>query len=289
MDEHATLHALQVTTPGVAAVPGGYPQSPAFFRDWLSVPRRGYTLVVGGRPEDRSRFALDLARRAWRGRPWPDASPAAHFRETPTVWLSGRADFGQLGATARDFGLPGRALVLPGSPDELRAAALAPIRGGPHDHTGVAPSPAASLDEEAALERLGAVVRAANPALVVVEEPGLLTARNLYQEAAAVDFFARLDRLVRDLARPMLLTCAEGAPFFGRFLQRAGTVLRLSRLLPDQPGLDDLRGLDRLQPDGAEGELGDGNLPARAAMVWRGQRLLYRELPGGNKYRAAAR
>src|SRR5262249_48216320 len=66
----------------------------------------------------KTRFALDLARRVWHGREWPDGQPMTLPSLTPTIWVCADGQQDDIAETLPAFGLPDEAVVFPASPDE---------------------------------------------------------------------------------------------------------------------------------------------------------------------------
>lgn len=66
----------------------------------------------------KTRFCLDLCRRAWHGLPWPDNQPMTVTEGTPSLWLPADGNHDEIAATLTDFGMPGEAVVFPAPPNE---------------------------------------------------------------------------------------------------------------------------------------------------------------------------
>ena len=73
----------------------------------------------------KTRFCLDLCRRAWHGPPltWPDGQTIALPPHTPSLWLSADGHHDEVVGTMADFGLPDEAVVFPAPKDEPYANA----------------------------------------------------------------------------------------------------------------------------------------------------------------------
>ena len=73
----------------------------------------------------KTRFCLDLCRRAWHGPPltWPDGQTIALPPHTPSLWLCADGHHDEVVGTMADFGLPDEAVVFPAPKDEPYANA----------------------------------------------------------------------------------------------------------------------------------------------------------------------
>jgi hypothetical protein len=152
------------------------------WRGWLG---QGVLNALAAEPGiGKTRFALDLARRLWLGETWPDGQANDQPRETRTLWVLGDRNFAEVLQALRDFGLPGRALALGTTADD-------PIGG-------------LDLDEPGNIENLGRRIRAAEPALVVIDTVGMVTARNLCRPEEARAFYAPLIELAAETGVALL-------------------------------------------------------------------------------------
>jgi hypothetical protein len=125
---------------------------------------------------------------------------------------------------ARDFGLPDDAVALGSSADE-------PLGG-------------LDLDDEATLAALGEYIRAADPALVVIDTVGMVTDRNLCRPEEARAFFAPIMDLARETGVAFLgLThlSANKEALGRRIVDKARVVLKMTQ--PDPAGQPDRRRL----------------------------------------------
>lgn len=109
---------------GGAAAP---PRRPATLADlpvldasdwtWPSwIPGAAVFGVGGFEGTGKSRFALDLARRAWQGLPWPDGQAATLPPRSRTLWLCSDGQQDELAAAADAFDLPREAVALTSLP-----------------------------------------------------------------------------------------------------------------------------------------------------------------------------
>jgi hypothetical protein len=195
---------------------------PWVWRNWLAA---GVLNAIASEPgTGKSRFGLDLARRLWLGLPWPDGQENTFPPETRTLWVQGDRNFAELLQASRDFGLPDEAVAFGTSPDD--------------------PTGGLDLDDEATLEALGEHIQAAQPALVILDTVGMVTASNLCRPEEARAFFAPI----------MELAGKTGAAFVGlthlsankealgrRIVEKARVVLKMTQ--PDPIGQENRRRL----------------------------------------------
>ena len=114
----------------------------------------------------KTRFGLDLSRRLGKGEPWPDGQPNPFPPGTRTLWIQADRAFHEMLEASRAFGLPDEAVAL-GSWND--------------DPTGML-----DLDDPETLKNLAELIRAAAPALVIIDTIGMSTRRNLCRPEVAV-------------------------------------------------------------------------------------------------------
>jgi hypothetical protein len=184
------------------------------WRGWLA---QGVLNAIAAEPGiGKTRFALDLARRLWLGEPWPDGQPNDQPRQTRTLWVLGDRNFAEVLQALRDFGLPGHALALGTTADD-------PIGG-------------LDLDEPEDIENLAQRIRAAEPALVVIDTVGMVTARNLCRTDDARAFFAPLIEVAAEtgVALVGLTHLSLHKEALGRrIVEKARVVIKLTHPDPD--------------------------------------------------------
>jgi hypothetical protein len=202
---------------------------PWLWRGWIA---DGVVNALAAEPGvGKTRFALDLARRLWHGEPWPDGQANTLPPGTRTLWVLGDRNWAEVLHTLETFGLPDDALALGAPPD---------------DPTGVL-----DLDEPEDLAALAGHVRAARPALVVIDTIGMVTARNLGQTSEARAFFAPLMDLAaaNHVALLGLTHLSLHKEALGRrIVEKARVVVKMTH--PDPDGQPDRR---RLWVDKAAG------------------------------------
>lgn len=195
---------------------------PWLWRGWLAA---GVLNVVASEPgTGKTRFALDLARRLWFGLPWPDNQACELPERTRTLWVQGDQAFPEMLHAARDFGLPDEAVALGASPED--------------------PTGGLELDDPAALDALAGRVRAAAPALVVLDTVGMVTGRDLTRPEEARAFFAPVIELARETGVAFLgLTHLnrDGKALGRRIVEKARVVVMMT--CPDPEGQPNRRRL----------------------------------------------
>ncbi len=195
---------------------------PWVWRNWLAA---GVLNAVASEPgTGKTRFGLDLARRLWLALPWPDGQENLFPPGTRTLWVQGDRNYAELLQAARDFGLPDEAVALGTSPED-------PMGG-------------LDLDDGATLLELGDHIRAAQPALVIIDTVGMVTERNLCRPEEARAFFAPLMDLARDtgVAFVGLTHLSANKEALGRrIVEKARVVLKMTQ--PDPDGQADRRRL----------------------------------------------
>jgi hypothetical protein len=172
----------------------------------------------------KTRFALDLARRLWFKLAWPDGQENTWPERTRTLWVQGDRNFAEMLQAARDFGLPDEAVALGAPPDD--------------------PTGGLDLDDPLALEELAGRIRAAAPALVIIDTVGMTTGRNLCRPEEARAFFAPIIELARDAGVAVLgLThlSANKEALGRRIVEKARVVIKMTQ--PDPEGQPDRRRL----------------------------------------------
>ena len=195
---------------------------PWVWKDWLAA---GVLNAVASEPgTGKTRFGLDLARRLWFGLPWPDGQENVWPAGTRTLWIQGDRNYAEMLQAAGDFGIPEEAVALGTSPEE-------PMGG-------------LDLDDPATLDELMEYIRAAGPALVVIDTVGMVTSRNLCRPEEARAFFAPIMDLARETGAGFLgLThlSANKEALGRRIVEKARVVLKMTQ--PDPEGQADRRRL----------------------------------------------
>ena len=188
---------------------------PWLWEGWIA---RDVLNVVASEPgTGKTRFAFDLARRLFLGLDWPDGQTNDLPKGSRTLWVQADRAFPEMLQTARDYGLPEEAVVLGSSPED--------------------PTAGLDLDDSEGLINLAERIKAAGPALVIIDTVGMTTARNLCRPEEAREFFAPLLELARETGVALLgLThLSKGGEALGRrIVEKARVVIKMTQ--PDPEG-----------------------------------------------------
>ena len=82
------------------------------------IPRGRVSGVGGFEGTGKTRFALDLARRAYHGLPWPDGQPMTLRRGSKSLWICGDGHQEEIADAARKMKLPLDAILFNASPED---------------------------------------------------------------------------------------------------------------------------------------------------------------------------
>ena len=86
---------------------------------WPGWIPRGRVCGVGGfEGTGKTRFALDLARRAYHGLPWPDGQPMTLPSGSKSLWICGDGHQEEIAGAARKMNLPLNAVLFNASPED---------------------------------------------------------------------------------------------------------------------------------------------------------------------------
>ncbi len=86
---------------------------------WLNwIVRAHFTLLSSNPKIGKTRFALELAKRIWEGKEWPDGQKPTFPAGTPTLWVCGDRHQEELRDLATEYGLPNEAIRLNALPQE---------------------------------------------------------------------------------------------------------------------------------------------------------------------------
>lgn len=186
----------------------------ALWKGWIN---KGVLNVVAADPGiGKTRFAFDLAYRLWFGLDWPDGQPNPFPKGSRTFWIQGDRNFAEMLALAQEFGLPPEAVVLCSSPDD--------------------PTGSLDLDDPETLEAIAERIRAADPALVIIDTVGMVTDRNLGRPEEARAFFAPLIEMAAksEVAFLGLTHLSANKEALGRrIVEKARIVIKMTQPDPD--------------------------------------------------------
>ncbi len=86
---------------------------------WLNwIVRAHFTLLSSNPKIGKTRFALELAKRIWEGKEWPDGQKPTFPAGTPTLWVCGERHQEELRDLANEYGLSHEAVRLNALPQE---------------------------------------------------------------------------------------------------------------------------------------------------------------------------
>lgn len=167
-------------------------------------------------------LAAELARRVYRGEPWPCGAPPSFPPKTPTIWIPGDRHFQQLLMLAENFGIPPEAILFNSLPSD-------PVAG-------------LDLDDATQLVFLEDNIGRHRPAFIVVDTVGMTTSRNLCKPEDARAYFGPLADVAQRTSTPILLLThlsKDNQALGRRIVGACRTVWKLTR--PDPEGQPDRR------------------------------------------------
>jgi hypothetical protein len=162
------------------------------------IPRGRVSGVGGFEGTGKTRFALDLARRVYRGLPWPDGQPMALPAGSPSLWICGDGHHQEIGETARKMNIPPDALFFNASPDD--------------PYAGV------NLDDLAALESLDTFLEVSSAPIVFVDTLTNSTSRDLCRQNDVKALLSPLQEIAqrRQVAIVLLVHLSREGQALGR-------------------------------------------------------------------------
>jgi hypothetical protein len=182
---------------------------------WL--PSSRIVGIAAGEGVGKTRFTLDLARRAWHGEPWPDGQPMTLPSSSPTIWVAADGQQDELATTLTDLGMPLEAIVFPTAPDD--------------------PYGGSSLDEPSTWDALDEAIPIYKPAFVVVDSLTYATRSDLGEQrtiATLKDPLVRLAQTHQTIVILLLHVSKEGQALGRRIRAITRTLLHLECPDPDQ-------------------------------------------------------
>jgi hypothetical protein len=161
--------------------------------------------------------AMDLARRLYRGEPWPDGTPNPFPPGSRTLWVPGDRHYPQLLDLANAYGIPDDAVLFNAPPSD-------PVGG-------------LELDDPATLAALESRIKTEALALVIVDTVGMTTGMNLCRPEDARAYFSPLMDMAQRTGVPFLLlthTSKDGDALGRRIVGACRTVWKMTT--PDPEG-----------------------------------------------------
>lgn len=166
----------------------------------------------------KTRLALDLARRAWHGEPWPDGQAMTLPSQAPTLWVAADGQHDELAGALATMSMPPEAIVFPAPPDD------------PYSGT--------SLDDTDTTNAIDAACGASRPAFVVVDSLSYATRLDLGEQRAIAALKEPLVTLAQKhqlLVMLLLHVSKEGQALGRRIRGITRTLLHLEAPDPAQP------------------------------------------------------
>ncbi|MGP0068623.1 MAG: AAA family ATPase [Isosphaeraceae bacterium] len=117
------------------------------WKGWL--PSARVVGVAAAEGVGKTRFAMDLARRAWHGEPFPDGQAMTLPPKSPTIWVAADGQHDELAQALSSMSMPPEAIVFPTAPDD------------PYGNT--------SLDDAETFDALNEAVKIHKPVFVIVD------------------------------------------------------------------------------------------------------------------------
>jgi hypothetical protein len=196
------------------------------WKGWI--PNQVLVAIASEPGTGKTRFAMDLCRRAWFGLPWPDGQPPTLPPGTGSLWVQADQIFGQMQEAAEGFGLPPEAVMMTGTLDE-------PISGLDMDQSGF-------LDD--LTKRIKAAqVRPKGPKIgfLVIDTVGMTTDRNLSKPEEAKAYFSPLIALAIECNLPVL--CLTHLNLAGKAIGRR--IVEKARVVISMDDPDPVDGIER--------------------------------------------
>lgn len=110
----------------------------------------------------KTRLALDLCRRVWHGKPWPDGQAMTLAKGTPSLWLCADGHHDEIADMLPLFGLPDEAVIFPSPSND------------PYTNT--------CLDDPGTLEQIDAAISIHRPWSTFVDSLTYATSRDLCEQ-----------------------------------------------------------------------------------------------------------
>jgi hypothetical protein len=164
----------------------------------LWVPRGRVSGVAGFEGTGKTRFALDLARRAYHGLPWPDGQPMTLPAGSRSLWICGDGHQEEIAETAGKMNIPLDAILFNAFPEN--------------------PCGGADLDDPDALETLDAFLEISAAPLVFVDTLTNSTSRDLCRQTDVKLLLCPLQEIAqrRQVAIALLLHLSREGQALGR-------------------------------------------------------------------------
>jgi AAA domain len=162
------------------------------------IPRGRVSGVGGFEGTGKTRFALDLARRAYHGLPWPDDQPMTLPTGSKSLWICGDGHQEEIADAARKMQIPLDAILF--------------------NATRESPCDGVDLDDPAAIESLDAFLEVTAAPLVFVDTLTNSTSRDLCRQNDVKELLSPLKEIAqrRQVAIALLLHLSRAGQALGR-------------------------------------------------------------------------
>jgi hypothetical protein len=182
------------------------------------IPRGRVSGVGGFEGTGKTRFALDLARRAYHGLPWPDGQPMTLPPGSKSLWICGDGHQEEIAGAARKMNLPLNAVLFNASPED--------------------PCTGVDLDDPAAIESLDTFLEISAAPLVFIDTLTNSTSRDLCRQNDVKLLLSPLQEIAqrRQVAIALLLHLSRDGQALGRRTKGlTRTLIHLDCPDPSQP------------------------------------------------------
>jgi hypothetical protein len=182
------------------------------------IPRGRVSGVGGFEGTGKTRFALDLARRAYHGLPWPDGQTMTLARGSQSLWVCGDGHQEEIADAARRMKLPLDAVLFNASPED--------------------PCTGVDLDDPAAIESLDVFLEISAAPLVFIDTLTNSTRRDLCRQNDVKSLLSPLQEIARrrQVAIALLVHLSREGQALGRRTKGlTRTLIHLACPDPDQP------------------------------------------------------
>jgi AAA domain len=154
--------------------------------------------IASGEGVGKTRFALDLSRRAWHEEDWPDGQPMTLPRKSPTIWVPADGQHTELAQSLSLMRMPPEAIIFPAPPDE-------PFGG-------------VSLDDPETFEALDEAARIHRPAFIIIDSLTYATRLDIGEQTAIALLKGPLVKLAqtREVIVMLLLHLSREGQALGR-------------------------------------------------------------------------
>jgi hypothetical protein len=188
---------------------------PWAWEGWL--PSNRIVGIAAGEGVGKTRLAMDLARRVWHGKPWPDNQPMTLPPHSPTLWVAADGQQGELALSLPFLGMPPESVIFPTPSDD-------PYGGN-------------SLDDDDTLKALDEAVQIHKPAFIIVDSLTYATEFDISEQrviARLKDPLVKLSQTYQVIVMLLLHVSKEGQALGRRIRGITRTLMHLECPDPSQ-------------------------------------------------------